>query len=110
MQQKLVTTRWIAGVLGVLLVIAIIIIWNDHKTITALEAPARQNITAQRDIIREDCTATDADSRLKCADDLQSLSDLLAQFSKTIHTGSASSTLPVQSGVSNVQLAPIPTK
>jgi hypothetical protein len=82
MEQKLATTRVIAGALAVLLAIAIVIIINDHKAIADLRSSGRQNITAQRDIIRQDCAATDPSSVERCAQDLKNLSDLLAQFSR----------------------------
>jgi hypothetical protein len=89
MQKQLATMRMIAIALALFLVIAIIVIVNDRTTISRLRSPAQQNITAQRDIIREDCAGTDADSQKKCADDLQSLSDLLGEFSKNLHPAAA---------------------
>ena len=94
MEKKLTTARTIAVLLAILLVITAVIIYNDNKTIAALKAPAQMNITAQRDIIREDCTASDPASQAKCGDDLQSLSDLLAKFSKNMHTGALATTTP----------------
>lgn len=82
MQQKLMGTRMLAGILGLFLIIALFVIWNDHQTIQKLEAPAKQNITMQRDVIREDCADTTPAGQERCADDLQQLSDLLSEFSK----------------------------
>lgn len=85
MEKKLSTLRAVAAILAVALVIAIIVIINDHSTITGLKASTAQNLTAQRDVIREDCAATDPASVQQCATDLQGLSDLLGQFSKNMH-------------------------
>lgn len=92
----------LAAVLGGALIISLLVIWNDHKTIKALQDPAHQNITAQRDIIREDCSATDPVSKEKCADDLQALSELLGEFSKTLPAGVESG------GVSNIKVNSVP--
>lgn len=70
------------GVLAILLIIALVVIYSDHKTIKNLQSQA--NITTQRDVIREHCTSEDPEVRKLCADDLQKLSDLLGQFSKTL--------------------------
>ena len=110
MQQKLATMQIIAGLLGILLVIAIIVVVNQHKTITELKCPAKQNITAQRDIIREDCTATDPNSVERCADDLQALSDLLAQFSKAVHTGTSTPIKGLDGAVNNIKIDKLPKK
>lgn len=87
MQKTLATTRAIAIALGVLLIIAIIVIVHDHGVIKELRSPAQQNISAQADIIRQDCAGTDVTSQEKCANDLQALSDLLGKFSKNMHAG-----------------------
>ena len=108
MQQKLTTTRYLAGFFAVLLIIALVVIWNDHQKIVALQSPAQQNLSLQQDKIREDCSATDADSQIRCADDLQNLSDLLAKFSKT--RGGATATVPVRGALNNIQITPLPTK
>lgn len=106
MEKKLATARTLAWIFGILLAIAVIVAWNDTRTISKLEAPGKQNITAQQDTIREDCAASDADSRARCADDLQRLSDLLAQFGKQ----RAGTTTGVSGSVKNVQIEPLPTK
>jgi hypothetical protein len=82
MEKKLSTARVLAVILGLLLIIAIGIIIKDRKTIGDLEASAKNNVTLQRDLIREDCAATDAASVARCADHLQNLSELLKTFSK----------------------------
>ncbi len=115
MEKKLVATQFIALGLVLALIIAAFVIWNQHQAIVALKAPAAQNITMQRDIIREDCSKSDADSIARCADDLQSLSDLLAQFSKTRTAGTpvpVKATVTGSSGVhsSNIQVITVPAK
>lgn len=105
MQQKLNTARVIIGFLVAALIICAVVIWNNNQTIAKLEAPGKQNISAQADVIRTDCSASDADSQARCADDLQQLSDLLAKFSKTMHSGT---TTPVSGAVSNIQIDKLP--
>ena len=86
MEQKLIQARTIAGVLGVLLIIALVVVWNDGQKIAQLNASGKQNISATADTIRQDCSSTDPVAHAKCGDDLQQLSDLLAQFSKGLPT------------------------
>lgn len=107
MEKKLSTARVIAGILGILLIIAIGIIIKDHKTITDLEAPAKQNITLKRDVIREDCTSADPASQARCGQDLQELSDLLAQFLKS-RQPVATTTPAIQGAVKNIQINSLP--
>lgn len=83
MQKKLALTQTVAVALLFLLVVAIGFLIKDHTTIATLKAQAEQNLTAKRDVIREDCAATDAEAGKRCADDLQALSDLLAKFRVT---------------------------
>jgi len=108
MEKKLATARTLAGILAILLVIAIIVIASDQKTISELRAPAMQNITAQQDIIREDCTASDPSSQERCAQDLQNLSELLGKFSKQRAANAAATTSAVQGTVNNVQIEKLP--
>lgn len=75
-------SRILIAVLVILLIVAAIVIYHDRTTISSLRAQA--NITTQRDIIREHCTSSDALEHAKCADDLQTLSDMLSSFSKTL--------------------------
>lgn len=89
MEQKLSQARILLGILVVLLIIAVAIIWYDTSTISALKKGNAQNITTTADTIRADCSSTDPATHAKCGDDLQQLSDLLAQFSKTLPAGSA---------------------
>lgn len=77
----------VAWVFGLLLAIALIVIAVEHQTIKKFQGPGG-NITAQQDFIREDCAGLDADSKSRCADDLQRLSDLLSQFARKATTTS----------------------
>lgn len=106
MEKKLATARMFAWILGILLVVALVVIWNDSRTISDLKNPARNNITAQQDIIREDCSANDPDSRARCADDLQHLSDLLNSFAKQKN----GTTTSVSGAVNNLQIEQLPVK
>ncbi|MGE5541044.1 MAG: hypothetical protein ACM3TU_02030 [Bacillota bacterium] len=82
-------SRIFIALLVILLVVAAIVIYHDHTTIASLRAQA--NITAQRDLIREHCTSSDPVEHAKCADDLQTLSDMLSAFSKTLPPAPATS-------------------
>jgi cell division protein FtsX len=104
MQKTLATTRTIAVILAIALLVALGVIWNDQSTIKDLKDPNKQNITLQGDVIRQDCTATDATSQAKCADDLQNLSDLLSRFKKS---GTSAIQGNVQGSVQNVQVVPV---
>lgn len=82
MEKKLTFARTLAAVFGAALVIALIVIWNNHTTIKELQDPNRNNITVQRDLIREACSGNSPADVERCADQLQRLSELLTEFSK----------------------------
>ena len=71
--KKQLAFAWtLVGVLAVLLLIAAYFL--------TIPAAKDQNVTAQRDLIREHCSQTDADSKAACAKDLQDLGDMLREF------------------------------
>jgi transcriptional regulator of NAD metabolism len=72
--KKQLALAWtLVGVLAVLLLIAGYFLTNP--------AAKDENVTVQRDLIREHCSQTDASSQEACAKDLQKLSDMLREFS-----------------------------
>ncbi len=105
MEKKLTLAYALAVILALMLVAAILFIIKDHKTIQTLKADAAQNITAQRDVIREDCSASDAGAAKRCADDLQNLSDLLSKFQVTNPTAT---TTRMKADLNNLKLETLP--
>lgn len=73
LKQQLALAWTLVGVLAVLLAIAGFFLSGNST--------ANKNITEKRDLIREHCVATDAQSKELCAQDLQDLTDLLKEFS-----------------------------
>ncbi len=91
--KKQLTIAWtIAGILAVLLLIALYFVLNPKKDLGTVLQEGQQDITAQRDKIRADCNSTDLDKKAACAADLQDLSDILREFSKDV--AHATSTAP----------------
>lgn len=71
--KKQLALAWtLVGVLAVLLLIAGFFLTNPGAK--------SQNISAQRDSIREHCSQSDQESRTACAKDLQDLGDMLREF------------------------------
>ncbi len=106
MDKKLKTARLAGWIFGTLFVVAVGVILYQHAKLAELESPLNRNLSAQQDIIREDCSAKDAESQARCADDLQKLADLLAQFSKSV----VGTSTPIHAGTSDIEIQPIPTK
>ena len=92
-------TAWgIAGVLAIIVVILLGVMayrWYDEqpKDYGQVLQEGSEDITVIRDRIRMHCTATDEDSRARCADDLEDLGDILSEFSEDV----ANSTTTVES-------------
>lgn len=85
MDTKESRTAWIiAGVLAVLLVIAVVFWMNTQKDLDAVLTEGREDITVVRDRIAVDCRATDTASQERCQDHLEDLADILEEFSEDV--------------------------
>ena len=85
MDRQEARTAWIiAGILAVLLVIAVIFWMNAKKDLDTVLAEGQADIGAMRDKIAVDCHASDADSKKRCQEDLDDLSSILTEFSKNL--------------------------
>jgi uncharacterized membrane-anchored protein YhcB (DUF1043 family) len=79
----------VAGVLAIVVVIllgALAFYWhqNQPKDLSQVLQNGKTDITQVRNQISIDCKATDADGKKHCADDLQTLSDTLHEFSTNV--------------------------
>lgn len=93
MDKKESRTAWIiAGVLAVLLVIAVVFWMSAKKDLDAVLTEGQEDITVLRDRIAVDCRATDQDSRERCQDHLEDLEDILVEFSEDVEEASETST------------------
>ncbi len=92
MQKKLTLAWTIAGILAVLLVISVYFVMNPKKDLATVLQEGKEDISAQRDQIRLNCSGTDGTSKAKCQADLDELTEILKEFSKDIKK--ASSTMP----------------
>lgn len=85
MDKKETRTAWIiAGVLAVLLVIAVVFWMSAQKDLEAVLSEGREDITVLRDKIAVDCRATDTASKERCQDELADLADILREFSSDV--------------------------
>jgi len=85
MDKKEARTAWIiAGVLAVLLVIAVIFWMNAKKDLDSVLQEGKEDITVIRDRIAVDCRATDTAAKERCQDHLEDLEDVLREFSEDI--------------------------
>jgi len=92
--KKQLTLAWtVAGILAVLLVIALFFLMGERNDLGSVLEEGREDITAQRDEIREACNSTDEASRARCNESLEELADILREFSLEIER--ATSTAPV---------------
>ncbi len=83
--KKKLTLAWtVAGILAVLLAIALFFLMNQPKDLDTVLQEGKEDVTAQRDRVAEACNGDDAKSQAKCQDELQELSDILRDFSKDI--------------------------
>jgi hypothetical protein len=89
--KKKLTLAWtVAGILAVLLVIALFFLANQPKDLTSVLEEGREDLTEQRDRIAESCNGTDAASKEECQDRLEELSDILREFSRDIDKATSS--------------------
>lgn len=85
MDTKEARTAWIiAGILAVLLVIAVMLWMNAQKDLDAVLQEGKEDITVIRDRIATDCYATDAASKDRCMDHLDDLEEVLREFSDDV--------------------------
>ena len=76
MKQKLpwIITAVLAGILAI-----VTFFWLD-----AVARLDNGNLSAQKDLIREACTATDDESRARCQTELEDLETMLKDFAKDL--------------------------
>ncbi len=85
MDKKEARTAWIiAGILAVLLVIAVVFWMNAKKDLDTVLSEGKEDITVLRDRIAVDCKGTDQASKDRCSDNLDKLSNVLKEFSKDV--------------------------
>ena len=68
----------IAAVLAALLII-VTFLW-----LNAVSRLDNGNLTVQRDLIREYCAKTDADSRARCQEEIEDMTTMLEKFSRDL--------------------------
>ena len=91
--KKQLTLAWtVAGILAVLLIIAVYFAMNPKKDLATVLQEGKEDISVQRDQIAMHCSGTDDASKKACQEDLDELTDILKEFSKDIKK--ASSTMP----------------
>jgi len=84
------TLAWtIAGILAILLIVALYFVYNPKQDLGSVLGKGQQNLAAQREKIRADCNGTDNDSKLRCVTDLQDLSDMIREFSAAVSTATS---------------------
>jgi hypothetical protein len=95
MENKLLVTQIIAGVLFVLLLICGYFLISANKELK--ESHASQDLTVSRDRIQKDCNGPQGAKAPACVKDLNELADTLTQYSKSITNPSGTTT--VETGV-----------
>ncbi|MBU1293103.1 hypothetical protein KJ819_03520 [Patescibacteria group bacterium] len=89
--KKQLTLAWsVAGILAVLLIIALFVIMNPKKDLGTVLQEGKEDITAQRARIAEVCSGPNAGSKSDCQDELEVLSQLLRDFSNDINSATSS--------------------
>ncbi len=83
--KKQLTIAWtVAGILAVLLLISLYFVMNPKKDLGTVLQNGKEDISEQRNRIRESCNGTDTKSREECQRDLDELTNILRDFSKDI--------------------------
>jgi len=91
--KKQLTIAWtVAGILAILFLVALYFAMNPQKSLGTVLQEGREDISEQRDRIKESCEGTDAASQADCQDELDELADILREFSRDIER--ATSTAP----------------
>ena len=92
-KQQDATIAWVvAGILAVLLVIAVIFWLNARNDLNNVLANGSDQITAQRMKIAQDCgTAGDKNA---CSQDLADLASILKDFSANVQTATSTAPAP----------------
>lgn len=82
--KKKLTLAWtVAGILAVLLIIALYFVMNPKKDLDTVLQEGKEDITEQRDRITEVCDGPEANEG-DCQNELDELADILRDFSKDI--------------------------
>ncbi len=93
MDKKEARTAWIvAGVLAVLLVIAVIFWMNANKDLEQVQRDGYQNIGMLRDRIALDCGKADVESEKRCRQHIDDLSAVLTEFSEDLQEAAEDAT------------------
>lgn len=95
MDKKEARTAWIiAGILAVLLVIAVVFWMNAKKDLEDVQRDGYTDIGAMRDLIALDCGKTDEKSTKLCAEHIDDLSEILKEFSKDLEDATTTAPAP----------------
>lgn len=83
--KKQLTLAWsVAAILGIALLVALYVISNQSRDLGLIIGNGSEDIAAQREKVAADCSGTDAESKIRCQEDLQELSDLLRKFGREL--------------------------
>jgi len=84
--KKKLTLAWtVAGILAVLLAITLFFLMNPERNLGTVLQEGKEDVSAQRDRVEEACNGTDTQSKARCQDELNELSDILRDFSRDIN-------------------------
>lgn len=90
--KKKLTLAWtVAGILAVLLVIALFFLMNPERSLDQVLQDGKEDVTTQRERVSEACDGT---SQAKCNRELEDLANILRDFSRDINK--ATSTMEVR--------------
>lgn len=96
-QKNKLTLAWtVAGILAVLLIIALYFVANPRKDLQTVLEEGKEDITEQRDRIREVCEGTAANQN-DCQDELDDLAEILRDFSRDIDKATTSAAVSASS-------------
>lgn len=96
-QKNKLTLAWtVAGILAVLLIIALYFVMNPQKDLQTVLQDGKEDITEQRDRIAEVCEGSEANQN-DCQDELDDLADILRDFSRNIDKATTSATVSATS-------------
>lgn len=82
-KNKLTLAWTVAGILAILLIIALYFVMNPKKGLETVLQEGKEDITQQRGRIAEACEGTNADQN-DCKNELDELADILRDFSRDI--------------------------
>lgn len=79
------TLAWsVAAILGIALLVALYVISNQSRDLGLIIGNGSEDIAAQREKVSADCSGTDPESKIRCQEDLEELSDLLRRFGREL--------------------------